>query len=174
MVSGTNQSNGRGAGMTTLAELGPLVCAGCTACCRTGARLSLDAGDDIGSYDHVLVPPHPGLKSGDGLIAELRQVDGRCVYLGDDGCTIYERRPKVCRSFDCRAAYLFQTGDPAAASKFGALPTEVCDAARKRLGVLPSARTNAPFRRSVGHDGGTGSTDRRGNFLKDHEVLENA
>lgn len=26
----------------------------------------------------------------------------RCFYLGESGCTIYERRPAPCRSYDCR------------------------------------------------------------------------
>jgi Fe-S-cluster containining protein len=32
--------------------------------------------------------------------------DGACVYLGPAGCTIYQRRPLLCRSFDCRKHYL--------------------------------------------------------------------
>lgn len=28
--------------------------------------------------------------------------DGSCVYLGLLGCTIYDRRPAMCRVFDCR------------------------------------------------------------------------
>lgn len=28
--------------------------------------------------------------------------DGRCPMLSDDGCSIYEDRPRTCRSFDCR------------------------------------------------------------------------
>jgi len=32
-----------------------------------------------------------------------RRPDGACIHLGDDlSCTIYERRPAVCRAFDCR------------------------------------------------------------------------
>lgn len=31
---------------------------------------------------------------------------GACVYLGASGCTIYERRPLLCRGFDCRKHYL--------------------------------------------------------------------
>jgi Fe-S-cluster containining protein len=27
--------------------------------------------------------------------------DGACVYLGPRGCTIYARRPKMCRVFSC-------------------------------------------------------------------------
>lgn len=34
-----------------------------------------------------------------------QRADGTCAYLGDAGCTIYERRPRVCAGFDCRAHY---------------------------------------------------------------------
>lgn len=27
---------------------------------------------------------------------------GRCPMLGDDGCSIYEHRPRTCRAYDCR------------------------------------------------------------------------
>ena len=32
-----------------------------------------------------------------------RRANGACVHLGEWGCTVYEQRPAVCRSFDCRA-----------------------------------------------------------------------
>jgi len=35
-----------------------------------------------------------------------RTPSGACVYLGALGCTIYDRRPLLCRSFDCRTHYL--------------------------------------------------------------------
>jgi Fe-S-cluster containining protein len=45
-------------------------------------------------------------------VAELSQRDnGDCVYLGDGGCTIYDRRPFVCRGFDCRQLFLSQSRD---------------------------------------------------------------
>jgi Fe-S-cluster containining protein len=31
-----------------------------------------------------------------------RRSDGACVHLGKQGCTVYEQRPAVCRTFDCR------------------------------------------------------------------------
>ena len=34
------------------------------------------------------------------------EANGQCVYLGATGCTIYDRRPLLCRSFDCREHYL--------------------------------------------------------------------
>jgi Fe-S-cluster containining protein len=28
--------------------------------------------------------------------------EGRCPMLGDHGCSIYEHRPRTCRTYDCR------------------------------------------------------------------------
>lgn len=30
------------------------------------------------------------------------KLNGDCVYLGPGGCSIYDRRPILCRAFDCR------------------------------------------------------------------------
>jgi Fe-S-cluster containining protein len=35
----------------------------------------------------------------------LHKPNGDCMYLGTNGCTIYDRAPAVCKSFDCRAMY---------------------------------------------------------------------
>ena len=83
-------------------------CNGCRACCFGQAVLLYpDFGDVIASYDAV-----PTLNPLTGEPAwELRHNDDHsCVYLGPEGCTIYERAPSVCRSFDCRVAYL-EAGD---------------------------------------------------------------
>jgi len=34
-----------------------------------------------------------------------RHANGDCVYLGQVGCTIWERAPYECRKFDCRMVY---------------------------------------------------------------------
>ena len=39
----------------------------------------------------------------------LPVVDGRCAYLIDGRCSIYDKRPKVCRAFDCRIMALAGT-----------------------------------------------------------------
>jgi hypothetical protein len=31
-----------------------------------------------------------------------QSADGRCSYLKDNGCSIYNDRPALCRAFDCR------------------------------------------------------------------------
>lgn len=57
----------------------------------------LRAGDDATLESVPDVMP-------DGRIAPRLKVtaEGDCVYLGEGGCTIYERRPWLCRIFDCR------------------------------------------------------------------------
>lgn len=61
-----------------------------------------ELGDDAGSY-HVQMLPRA---NGDMLYLLATTPEGACVYLGDGGCTIYARRPALCRSFDCRKHYL--------------------------------------------------------------------
>lgn len=40
-----------------------------------------------------------------GLVLKQRP-DGACTHLGEAGCTVYDRRPAMCRTFDCRRLYL--------------------------------------------------------------------
>ena len=74
-------------------------CNGCTQCCRSGQGLFLhpEQGDNVASYQH--------LAAGNGIFLLATTVEGACVYLGPEGCTIYDRRPLLCRSFDCRKHY---------------------------------------------------------------------
>lgn len=86
-------------------------CNGCTACCRGELVVICEEIDgDPGKWDTVALAEcgEAGVLAnemmhGFGDLRVLRQVEGACVYLGDQGCTIYERRPAMCRSFDCRA-----------------------------------------------------------------------
>jgi Fe-S-cluster containining protein len=75
-------------------------CDGCTLCCR-GDLIILhpDEGDRLSEYETEIVR-NPVTTRYD--FALKRHADGACVYLGEGGCTIYGRRPVICRSFDCR------------------------------------------------------------------------
>jgi Fe-S-cluster containining protein len=80
-------------------------CGGCTECCRSNQGLFLhpDQGDDVESYQfQVRADP----ATGKAVYLLATNEHGACVYLGPSGCTIYERRPLLCRSFDCRKHYL--------------------------------------------------------------------
>ena len=72
-------------------------CNGCTLCCK-GDAVRLLPGDS----DDYLVEPHP-FQPGQWMLAH--KPNGDCVYLGDAGCTIHPRRPKMCREMDCRMVF---------------------------------------------------------------------
>jgi len=42
-----------------------------------------------------------------------KNADGSCVYLVDDRCSVYARRPRACRVYDCRTVKFFGLADPA-------------------------------------------------------------
>ena len=90
---------------TTPAHITTVNCDGCTECCRSGQGLVLhpEHGDEVDSYEHRVA----GHRDDGSPVFVLATSDkGACVYLGARGCTIYERRPVLCRSFDCRKYYL--------------------------------------------------------------------
>jgi Fe-S-cluster containining protein len=64
-----------------------------------------ERGDRLEDYDHVPAQLTGSLLEAYGGIdrqALKRTSDGKCIYLGPEGCTIYDRRPHQCKIFDCR------------------------------------------------------------------------
>lgn len=80
-------------------------CNTCTECCRSQQALLLhpDQGDNVASYETRIVA-HP--ETGEQAYILATKENGECIYLGPTGCTIYSRRPLLCRTFDCRKHYL--------------------------------------------------------------------
>lgn len=78
-------------------DAGPVPCDGCTACCHY-AGIPVDPKRDRRRLPHLLTE-----RNADGELVLCRRADGACIHLGVQGCTVYEHRPAVCRSFDCRA-----------------------------------------------------------------------
>ena len=67
------------------------------------------------------------------------EANGQCVYLGASGCTIYNRRPLLCRSFDCRKHYLIlPRQDRDNLVRLGLSSRSVFNAGRGRLKSLSS------------------------------------
>jgi hypothetical protein len=125
--------------MYPLTETTNVPCGTCTECCKSGQGLYLhpDRGDDVASY-RVQVRADAGT----GRFAFLLATDanGACVYLGPSGCTIYERRPLLCRSFDCRKHYLIlPRQDRDNLVKLGLSSRAVFNAGRARLKSLDLA-----------------------------------
>jgi len=76
-------------------------CEKCQAyCCKQRGHdfAVLLADDEVEQYEHA------GLNKDQEWC--LPYVDGKCVYLGDDDrCSIYDRRPQLCRDFNCVLGY---------------------------------------------------------------------
>jgi uncharacterized protein len=77
-------------------------CDGCTACCTSSQFVHIGP-DEIDTLSHVpaeLLFPAPRLPSGHVLLGYDER--GHCPMLIDDECSIYEHRPRTCRTYDCR------------------------------------------------------------------------
>lgn len=65
-------------------------------CCKWGGNPNLAVRlelDEVNQYSHF------ALKAGEDY--RLKMHMGRCIYLKHGKCSIYERRPKACREYDC-------------------------------------------------------------------------
>jgi hypothetical protein len=68
-------------------------CGTCVTCCSCDVELREVYGDTLADYDTV---------EKDGATLLRQTADGWCGYLKDGKCSIYARRPFVCRTYDCR------------------------------------------------------------------------
>ncbi len=76
-------------------------CGSCMACCR-GDMVVLGEGDDLADYPAAVTIDWRNPFTGAAQTTVIPQTDsGACVYLGANGCTIYDKRPKMCRVFSC-------------------------------------------------------------------------
>lgn len=104
----------------------------CTACCRGDLIFILpDQGDRASDYQTATIADHypdapPELAA---AVVLAQRENGECVYLGDDGCTIHDRAPAICRVFDCRKAVPH-------ADKIGAPVADGVRAAARKLDIL--------------------------------------
>jgi uncharacterized protein len=77
-------------------------CNGCTACCRSSqfVHVEPDETDTLAHIPPELLFPAPHRPAGHVVLG----YDGRghCPMLVDDRCSIYEHRPRACRTYDCR------------------------------------------------------------------------
>jgi Fe-S-cluster containining protein len=77
-------------------------CGACTACCTSSQFVHIDPGE---TDTLAVIPPEllfaaPGLPKGHVLLGYDER--GHCPMLVDGGCSIYGRRPRTCRTYDCR------------------------------------------------------------------------
>jgi hypothetical protein len=77
-------------------------CDGCTACCTSSQFVHI-APDEAETLAHIpveLLFPAPRLPAGNVLLGY--DENGHCPMLIEGECSIYEHRPRTCRTYDCR------------------------------------------------------------------------
>ena len=77
-------------------------CGTCTACCRSSyfIHVAPDVTDTLRHIPPALLFPAPGRPKGHRVLGFDER--GHCPMLTDAGCSIYEHRPRTCRTYDCR------------------------------------------------------------------------
>ncbi len=77
-------------------------CDGCTACCTSSqfVHIGPDERDTLSHIPAELLFPAPQLPQGHVLLGYDER--GHCPMLIDNACSIYEHRPRTCRTYDCR------------------------------------------------------------------------
>jgi Fe-S-cluster containining protein len=77
-------------------------CGACTACCTSSQFVHI-APDETATRAHIpsdLLFPAPLLPEGHSVLGFDER--GHCPMLVDGKCSIYEYRPRTCRTYDCR------------------------------------------------------------------------
>lgn len=77
-------------------------CGGCTACCTSSQFIHIepDETDTLAHIPRELLFPAPRLPRGHVVLGYDER--GHCPMLIDNACSIYEHRPRTCRTYDCR------------------------------------------------------------------------
>lgn len=77
-------------------------CGTCVACCSSSqfVHIGPDEFDALAHIPKALRFPAPRMPRGHVLMGYDEH--GRCPMLRADGCSIYEHRPRTCRTYDCR------------------------------------------------------------------------
>jgi Fe-S-cluster containining protein len=77
-------------------------CDGCTACCTSSQFVTIepDEADTLAHIPTELLFPAPRRPPGHMLLGYDER--GHCPMLVANRCSIYEHRPRACRTYDCR------------------------------------------------------------------------
>jgi uncharacterized protein len=77
-------------------------CGDCTACCTASQFIHIgpDEADTLAHIPKELLFPAPRLPLGNVLMGYDER--GHCPMLIDNACSIYQHRPRTCRTYDCR------------------------------------------------------------------------
>jgi Fe-S-cluster containining protein len=118
-------------------------CGTCTACCASSQFVHIGP-DEVATLAHIpaeLLFPAPGRPRGHVLLGYDER--GRCPMLGEGGCTIYEHRPRTCRTYDCRVFAAAGLEGGGAVADLGAEKPLVARRARRWRFTFPTAEDRA-------------------------------
>jgi hypothetical protein len=102
-------------------------CNGCTICCQ-GDAIRLQPEDRVTNYK---TEPHPYIQ---GALMIVHKPNGECIYLNENGCSIHDHAPSLCRTADCRSLALQMDFETARhLHTIGRLDIRVWDQGRKLL-----------------------------------------
>lgn len=108
-----------------------LDCGSCRKCCQNDPLIVLTEADDPARYRCHEIKG--------GLYALDRKPNGDCIYLGEQGCTIWGRHPQICRVFDC-AAFVKRMDEGVFDAIGPRVDNQVAREGRRRLKQLESAK----------------------------------
>lgn len=77
-------------------------CGDCTACCTASQFIHIepDEAETLAAIPAALLFPAPGMGRGHVLLGYDQQ--GHCPMFVGGSCSIYDHRPRTCRTYDCR------------------------------------------------------------------------
>jgi Fe-S-cluster containining protein len=124
-------------------------CDGCTLCCvnRQLVVLFPDHGDDPANYQTQQVGKWTALDF---------KPNGDCIHLGPGGCEVYDRRPVVCKAFDCGDQFRQHTrAERRRMVKAGMMDAAILERGREieRVRSQGSQLADPDFERRPGTDG---------------------
>jgi len=127
-------------------------CGACTACCTSSqfVHIAPDETETLARVPAALRFPAPGLPQGHVVLGYDEQ--GRCPMLVDGACSIYEHRPRTCRTYDCRVFAVTGVepeGQPSIAARVRDWQFEIDDRARWDAVRAAVPSTGPPLERAL-------------------------
>jgi len=92
--------------------LSDVPCGSCVDCCSKLTPYLTAEEFMSGQYAYTFMQTEPNAEP---VITIPKAEHGGCMYLVNNKCDIYNRRPKACRQFDCRTS---ETSHPKISNKF--------------------------------------------------------
>jgi Fe-S-cluster containining protein len=133
------------------AEDSVVPCGSCHACCHSPVEIQPHRGDDPALYE-LAVNMDVSAPNRHTMITLNRKPDGSCYALKNGRCSIWDKRPVICRAFDCRKLFAMHTKEERRTLvELKYFKQAIFDAGRKRLSTLLDAEALRAACKRVGY-----------------------